>query len=139
MTAKEYLKSYRMLNYSISNLQTLLDETIAEAGNISSPLGREVEGSGSSGEATFVRRVERELALRDILDRELARRIDRKTDIVGKLSTLSHTADAAPTAKYLCGRPVDVIAEEWGYTPRQVWRILDDALSEFIEQYGDDF
>ena len=128
-----------MLNYSISNLQTLLDETIAEAGNISSPLGREVEGSGSSGEATFVRRVERELALRDILDRELARRIDRKTDIVGKLSTLSHTADAALTAKYLCGRPVDVIAEEWGYTPRQVWRILDDALSEFIEQYGDDF
>ena len=139
MTAKQYLSSYRDLNQVISRLQVAYEEVIAGEGSISSPLGHDGGAIGYASEAPFVHRVERELYLRSRLDSVIAERIERKVDILNKLSGLSDVSAAVLIAKYVNGYSVNEIADEKGYSPRHMWRILDDAIAEFVSKYGDDY
>lgn len=139
MTAKQYLSQISRLNKMIANKLSEIYQIKSMALNIS-VLNEEdkVQTSGSKD------RIGNMVAKMVDLEKEAQSYVDAYTDLRRK--TIMQI-DSMPKemhykvlfSKYIEDKTFDVIAEEMGYSWRQVIRIHGAALTEFEKLYGEDF
>lgn len=139
MTAKQYLSQISRLNKMIANKLSEIYQLKSMALNIS-VLNEEdkVQTSGSKD------RIGDMVSKIVDMEKETQQYVDAYTDLRRK--TIMQI-DSMPKenhykvlfAKYIEDKTFDVIAEEMGYSWRQIIRIHGDALAEFERMYRKDF
>lgn len=139
MTAKQYLSQISRLNKMIANKLSEIYQIKSMALNIS-VLNEEdkVQTSGSKD------RIGDMVAKMVDLEKEAQSYVDAYTDLRRKTimqidSMPKETHYKVLFSKYIEDKTFDVIAEEMGYSWRQVIRIHGAALTEFEKLYGEDF
>ena len=139
MTAKQYLSQISRLNKMIANKLSEIYQIKSMALNIS-VLNEEdkVQTSGSKD------RIGDMVAKMVDLENEAQSYVDAYTDLRRKTimqidSMPKETHYKVLFSKYIEDKTFDVIAEEMGYSWRQVIRIHGAALTEFEKLYGEDF
>ena len=139
MTAKQYLSQISRLNKMIANKLSEIYQIKSMALNIS-VLNEEdkVQTSGSKD------RIGDMVAKMVDLEKEAQSYVDAYTDLRRKTimqidSMPKDTHYKVLFSKYIEDKTFDVIAEEMGYSWRQVIRIHGAALTEFEKLYGEDF
>lgn len=139
MTAKQYLGQISRLNKMIANKLSEIYQIKSMALNIS-VLNEEdkVQTSGSKD------RIGDMVAKMVDLEKEAQSYVDAYTDLRRKTimqidSMPKETHYKVLFSKYIEDKTFDVIAEEMGYSWRQVIRIHGAALTEFEKLYGEDF
>ena len=139
MTAKQYLSQISRLNKMIANKLSEIYQIKSMALNIS-VLNEEdkVQTSGSKD------RIGDMVAKMVDLENEAQSYVDAYTDLRRKTimqidSMPKETHYKVLFSKYIEDKTFDVIAEEMGYSWRQVIRIHGEALTEFEKLYGEDF
>lgn len=139
MTAKQYLSQVERLNKMISNKLSEIYQLKSMASNIS------VLNDGfkiqSSGEKDRIGDMVSQIV---DLERDTQKYVDIYMEILQKVimqidSMPKETHYKVLFAKYIENKTFDIIAEEMGYSWRQVMRIHGAALSEFEMMYGEDF
>ena len=139
MTAKQYLSQISRLNKMIANKLSEIYQIKSMALNIS-VLNEEdkVQTSGSKDRSGDM------VSKMVDLEKEAQDYVDAYTDLRRKVIT---QIDSMPKekhykvlfSKYIEDKTFDVIADEMGYSWRQIIRIHGDALNEFERIYGSDF
>lgn len=139
MTAKQYLSQISRLNKMIANKLSEIYQLKSMALNIS-VLNEEdkVQTSGSKD------RIGDMVAKMVDLEKEAQEYVNTYTDLRRKViiqidSIPKETHYKVLFSKYIEDKTFDVIAEEMGYSWRQVIRIHGAALTEFEKLYGEDF
>ena len=139
MTAKQYLSQISRLNKMIANKLSEIYQIKSMALNIS-VLNEEdkVQTSGSKD------RIGDMVAKMVDIEKEAQSYVDAYTDLRRKTimqidSMPKETHYKVLFSKYIEDKTFDVIAEEMGYSWRQVIRIHGAALTEFEKLYGEDF
>ena len=139
MTAKQYLSQISRLNKMINNKLSEIYQLKSMALNIS-VLNDEKNIKTSSGKD----RIGDMIAKVVDMEREAQCYVDLYTDLRRKVIS---QIDSMPKekhykvlfAKYIEDKTFDVIADEMGYSWRQIIRIHGEALLEFEELYGNEF
>lgn len=139
MTAKQYLSQISRLNKMIANKLSEIYQLKSMALNISVLNEKDkVQTSGSKDRiGDMVSRIVD-------LEKEAQQYVDAYTDLRRKTimqidSMPKETHYKVLFAKYIEDKTFDVIADEMGYSWRQIIRIHGDALNEFERIYGSDF
>lgn len=139
MTAKQYLSQISRLNKMIANKLSEIYQLKSMALNIG-VLNEEdkVQTSGSKD------RIGDMVSRMVDLEKEAQEYVNTYTDLRRKTITqIDHMPNEnhykVLFAKYIENKTFDVIAEEMGYSWRQIIRIHGAALAEFEKMYGSDF
>ena len=119
MTTEEYLSQ-------VLNLEKRIDTKIEQLKELG-PLG---EGTNHQIHIDITG-IEK---LKDAIYAEINRLVDLKTRIINELDNIpDNTANTILAKRYVGGETWERIAEEIGYTKRQVHRLHENALKEFCK------
>lgn len=139
MTAKQYLSQIERLNKMISNKLSEIYQVKSMASNISVLNEKDkVQTSGSKD------RIGDMVSKMVDLEKEAQEYVNIYTDLRRKVimqidSMQKENHYRVLFAKYIEDKTFDAIAEEMGYSWRQIIRIHGAALAEFEKMYGKEF
>lgn len=133
MTAKEYLQQARTLDLLINAKQDELYALRLTATSVSSPtLGDKVK-SGSANNAMQI--VDKIIALQEVINREIDRLVDLKTEIHNRIEKVYNPSFIALlTDKYINGFTLEQIAERMNVADKTIYRMHGQALQVFRKE-----
>lgn len=132
MNPKTYLLQIQKLEIKIRQLKRERDEIASVIGLSGSSLDGERVSRSAKNEAPFVRLVEKINEIENKLSTLLNNYVDKKNEIISQIHAMENENYMNLLyKKYVEGKRLNVIADEMGYSYRQVNRIHGYALLKF--------
>ncbi len=127
---KTWLNRYRLAGLAVQRLTEEIARWEAQAASLTARYG---EASGSSGEDSLQRAVEKMLELRDELAAELRRQLTIRREIEEAIRVVEdERLQELLRPRYIEGLTWDKVAERIGYSYRQTMRVHGRALKDIL-------
>lgn len=137
MKAKEYLHQLRRLDAAIDQKSRELSDLRRALGSLGGiDYSKDKVQTPFSGEAPFVRVIERIIDLEEELNADIDNFLNKKHEIVKQIQGLDNVLYAEILFKrYIEYKPLDLISAETNYTYQYIRELHGRALQEFERTY----